>query len=447
MSNYLAIATVTATLQKLLQSAIQGDVEGARVTTVRPDNLGSGAPESGVNVFLYQVTPNPVWANNVLPARQRRAEVVVKSQAPLDLFYLISFYGNDVELEPQRLLGSTIRTLEDKSVLTGRMIRDTIGDGSYPFLVTSDLAEQGEQIRIDSLTFELDELSNLWGTFFQAPYLLSIAYKVTVVLIDGEEPAAMPLPVRDRLLSAAPTDLRPYIESVISHRGRYEPIVTSSTLLINGKYLAYTNAQVKIAGQLITPQRISEKQAVLPLNSVVRDSLRAGLQSVQIIHPRPQRQSLFSGPKPPPEETPPPPPSGASEPTPPPIKTVESNVVGFILRPSIQSVTLDNIRGSEDDPRSGDVTVELDVLVGREQRFILVLNQQATGENEVSEYLFEAPQRAEVSRQVTVTVRDISPGGYLVRVMIDGAESPLQVDTNENSPTFRQYIAPSLIVP
>ena len=41
MSNHLAIATVTATLQRLLQSAIQGDVEGARVTTVRPDAIGT----------------------------------------------------------------------------------------------------------------------------------------------------------------------------------------------------------------------------------------------------------------------------------------------------------------------------------------------------------------------------------------------------------------------
>lgn len=46
MSNYLAIATVTATLQRTLQQSLQIDVEGARVTTNRPENTGGTfAPE------------------------------------------------------------------------------------------------------------------------------------------------------------------------------------------------------------------------------------------------------------------------------------------------------------------------------------------------------------------------------------------------------------------
>ncbi|NJL86318.1 MAG: hypothetical protein HC886_10615 [Leptolyngbyaceae cyanobacterium SM1_1_3] len=52
MSNYLAIATVTATLQRTLQAAVQLDVEGSRVTTVRPSDIGNGTPETGVNVFF-----------------------------------------------------------------------------------------------------------------------------------------------------------------------------------------------------------------------------------------------------------------------------------------------------------------------------------------------------------------------------------------------------------
>ncbi|CAD5954228.1 hypothetical protein [Planktothrix agardhii] len=40
MSNYLGIATVTATLQRMLQQSVQTDVEGARVTTSRPENTG-----------------------------------------------------------------------------------------------------------------------------------------------------------------------------------------------------------------------------------------------------------------------------------------------------------------------------------------------------------------------------------------------------------------------
>ena len=38
MSNFLAIATVTATLSRLLQAAVGADVPGATVTTIRPDD-------------------------------------------------------------------------------------------------------------------------------------------------------------------------------------------------------------------------------------------------------------------------------------------------------------------------------------------------------------------------------------------------------------------------
>jgi hypothetical protein len=61
MSNYLAIPTVTAALQRVLQEAIQIDIDGTRVTMARPANAGSATPERGVNLYLYQTTPNPIW--------------------------------------------------------------------------------------------------------------------------------------------------------------------------------------------------------------------------------------------------------------------------------------------------------------------------------------------------------------------------------------------------
>ena len=41
----------------------------------------------------------------------------------------------------------------------------------------------------------------------------------------------------------------------------------------------------------------------------------------------------------------------------------------------------------------------------------------------------------------------IATGTYLMRVRIDGAESRLQVDLNQNSPTYLQYVGPTLTVP
>ncbi|MBO0348397.1 DUF4255 domain-containing protein, partial [Phormidium pseudopriestleyi FRX01] len=96
MSNYLAIATVTACLQRMLQSSVQLDLDGARVTTVRPNNLGSGTPEKGVNLYMYQVSLNPVWQKNAeVRMRSTRDAGAKKSRTALDLHYILSFYGNE----------------------------------------------------------------------------------------------------------------------------------------------------------------------------------------------------------------------------------------------------------------------------------------------------------------------------------------------------------------
>ena len=95
MSNYLAIATITATLARLLQSSIQLDMPGAKVTTMRPEATGGKIPEVGMNVYLYQVIPNPAWRNYDLRNRRPKGELIKHSQAGLDLFYIMTFYGYD----------------------------------------------------------------------------------------------------------------------------------------------------------------------------------------------------------------------------------------------------------------------------------------------------------------------------------------------------------------
>lgn len=89
MSNHLAIATVTATLQKIIKAAIQADISGATVTTVKPGaSGGGGTPETGVNLYLYQVAPNPAWRNADLRTRRPKGELIKQGQAGLDLYYI-----------------------------------------------------------------------------------------------------------------------------------------------------------------------------------------------------------------------------------------------------------------------------------------------------------------------------------------------------------------------
>lgn len=113
MSNYLAIATVTATIQRVLQDAIGADVPGIFVTTEHPGASVEGIPKKRVNLFLYQATPNPAWRNNDLRSCRPKGELIKQAQAGLDLFYILSFYGEEKKLEPQRLLGSTVLSIVD----------------------------------------------------------------------------------------------------------------------------------------------------------------------------------------------------------------------------------------------------------------------------------------------------------------------------------------------
>jgi len=169
MSNYLAVATVTATLQRVLQSVIGTDVLGAKATMVRPDAPGHGVPDIGVNIFLYEVAPNAVLRNMDLPTRSGNGQAVQRPAAALDLHYLMSFYGKDSELEPQRVLGSVVRQLHSRPLLTRKMIQDTVADPGYSYLATSNLADALEPVRFSPLSLSLEELSKLWSIFFQTP--------------------------------------------------------------------------------------------------------------------------------------------------------------------------------------------------------------------------------------------------------------------------------------
>lgn len=446
MSNYLAIATVTATLQRLLQASIQADVEGARVTTLRPENLGEGAPESGANIFLYQILSNPAHSNGAVVGRQRRGEVTKQSQAALDLYYLFSFYGNEVELEPQRLLGSAVRTLEDYSTLTPDMLRATIDHRAYPFLATSDLPEQSEAVRVERQDLEMEDLSNLWSGLFEASYLLSVAYKVTVVLVEGDLPARRALPVRDRYLGTVPSSVQPVVEQVLCSAGRYSPILRDSALLIRGKQLDDDDVRIKLGNHLVAPQTVAANQIVLDLGAIPAEHLRAGVQGLQVVHPRDEPRAVFV------ER------ASSARPGDRPARTVmrdrpgetqlqwiESNVEAFVLRPTIQAVSLENVRGSDDDPRSGTVRLQLDLTVNENSRVTLALNER-TG-NQPAEYLFSTKAQAGGTSEIEVAIAEVQPGEYLVRAIIDGAESLLEADFDPQSATYEQFVGPVLTVP
>lgn len=185
MSNSLAIAAVTATLRQLLQPAIQRAVPGAQARSVRPDLVAADRTTVGINVFLYQVEPNGTHRNNDLPTRTDSGLLQARPRAALDLLYLISAFGADDTFEPQRLLGATVATLHAWPLLPAAEIAAAIAAES-PTLSSSDLAQQGELIHITMEPLSTEALSRLWSIFGTIPYNVSVAYRVSVVLVEAD---------------------------------------------------------------------------------------------------------------------------------------------------------------------------------------------------------------------------------------------------------------------
>jgi Pvc16 N-terminal domain len=217
MSNVLAIAAVTSTIRYVLERALGGTQPGpvgaARVTTSRPDSLGrtddGGADvPKGLNVYLYRVTPNHAWNLTDLPTRRTDGALTHRPIAALDLHYLISGYGDDGELDPQRLLGRAILALAVNPVLTRDLVAAAMAeygdDPATAYLTAADLGDQVELVKLAPSPLSLEELSRLWGVL-AAPHLLSVTYLATVVLIEADLTPATAPPVQEPVLEVSPT--------------------------------------------------------------------------------------------------------------------------------------------------------------------------------------------------------------------------------------------------
>jgi hypothetical protein len=301
------------------------------------------------------------------------------------------------------------------------MIQDALNaianDPLFDFMENSNLADEVERVKFTPSAMSLEEMSKLWSVFPQTPYSLSVAYQGTVVLIESEDMPHTALPVRERNLFVVPFR-HPVIDQVVSQAGPEQPIVAGSTLLIQGRQLRGEITQVLLGGIEVTPPVITDTQITLPLTTppFPAGSLRAGVQGVQVIHP------MLMG-------------------TPPvPHRGVESNVAAFVLRPTL---TPTGASGTQ-------VSFSVNPTVGREQRVVLLLNERTAGVPEA--FRFEAPTQVANTTTLTIPISGVGAGQYLMRVQVDGAESPLKAKPNparpeQPDPANPEYIDPVVTIP
>lgn len=212
MSNVLAIAAVTQLLKDLLNDTlINGDVSTAlgadfTVTALPPDRIvtETGDQPTQLNLFLYGVAPNPALRNADLPTRGRDGTLKRRPTLALDLNYLLTALSGE-ELHAEILLGYAMQLFHEQPILARETIRaalaaaaiDQILPQQFDPIRASELADQIELLKITPRPLSLDDMSKLW-TAFQANYRTSVAYDVSLVLIERELPVRVPLPVLSR---------------------------------------------------------------------------------------------------------------------------------------------------------------------------------------------------------------------------------------------------------
>jgi hypothetical protein len=405
VSNALGIAAVSAVLRDLLNNGlVDASVGDVTVSAQAPDRIDVENGDVQLNLFLYQVTPNQGWRNVGLPSVDGAgATRLTNPPLALDLHYLLTAYGV-ADFEAEILLGYAMQVMHENPVLDRQAIRDSlspgpVGGGILPpalqTLTAGELADQVEQIKITPQELSSEEISKLWSAF-GAKYRPTAAYQASVVLIEGRRTTEPGLPVQERRLLVV-TLREPRIEDVQSDEGPGEPIVATSTLVVLGQRLLHEPMEVHVSGigAAITDATDTRLEVTLPAG------LRAGVQGMQVKH-------LYDFGTP-------------NEPH----RGMESNVTAFVLQPTFGGLTLDPVP-SGSAPYTGEATVTIAPAVGRAQRVALLLNSDSPATP--AAFALEAPARATEGDPIIVPLVDVPRGDYFVRVQVDGADSPLDLD-------------------
>ena len=449
MSTALAIASVTAVLRDLLNNGlidqnISNLLGNVIVTTLAPDRIDvtTNNQQSQLNLFMYQVTPNAAWRNAGLPSRNAAGERISNPPLALNLHYMLTAYGAQ-DLHAEILLGYGMQLFHETPVLPRQAIRTSLqnpgqvpsGSGlpaEFRALFTSELAEQVEQIKIAPESLNTEEISRMWSAM-QAHYRPTAAYQASVVLIESKQSFKTALPGAARKVYSIPFN-QVVIDEIRSQAFATDPIVVNQPILpghnlvLVGRGLSADVVRVVIGGVEAVPTTVSSTQIVVPIPA----SLKPGVQPVQVVHYKEIGEPAT------------------------PHRLFESNVAAFVLRPVLDSANIVFTPGPGEDPIDGTITFEVNPPVGDSQRVVLVLNRIEPPASPPSvstprSYSFFAPSRTIVSPPLSppdatqifdIPIRGVEAGTYLVRVQIDGAESPLIAHA-----VTGEYVEPQVVIP
>jgi Pvc16 N-terminal domain len=388
MSDARAIEAVTETLRGIVDAGVKSVAPGAHAITLPPHNI-TASQEPRVNVFLYQAEIDGALRNtdpvNAAPGESGQPAL------PLILHYLITPYAPDADdVQAHRLLGGALQALHSHPHLTAT---DLARAAPY-----SDIAHQVEWVRICWQPLDDKDIYSLWSTF-QAPYRISAAFELRVVLIDSTVAGRAPLPV----LSRGSTGRGPVVAGSVGYPEITEVIaplsqptaVPGERVRLLGAGLAATTVTVLLNHPVLPgPLRITPDSATdSEVTFTVPAGAPIGFGTVAL--------SLHT--------------AGTSDQL--------SNDAPFGVGPTITSPLPAHVAASS---RSATLAVTCSPGARAGQRAALLIGGSPVA---------AAPITADTTH-LTFTVGPMPAGRYPLRLRVDGADSRLIADRTKTPPAF-----------
>lgn len=179
MADFRAVSAVCEAVVGLLrsESAAAGFDHEMQFRVLTARQLREEPLNAGVSLFLYRVYIN---GTHRLPAgRLGPGGVQAPHQLPLDLHFLLSFWGREASLQ-HRVAGWAMRVLEDNPILPSGLLNR----------VTADVFRPEETVEISPTELSTEDLLRLWENLAQNEYHLSVPYQARAVWLEQVETEA-----------------------------------------------------------------------------------------------------------------------------------------------------------------------------------------------------------------------------------------------------------------
>lgn len=418
MSSALAIAAAAKILSGLIGDRVAAEgltvFQGFKTSVVSPEQIDGTdlvatlkvAPQ--INIFAYHVGLNAAYRNNFDPSRNQSGQPVSSPPLAIDISFLVSAHGTD-DLVPEVLIGLAMQALSDNPQLTRDRVRTLLQlpagppDPILQAIQQSRLADQLEIIRIVPLNLSADDMQKLW-TSVHSRYRPSFCYMITGILIDTQNQAKSGLPVR-----SFATSVIQFVRPLIDH---IEP--ASVPFKSAGNQIALVGQQLIQPG-IVARFHTGARQPLDAGSNLVRAlvtlpaGLPAGIIGVELV------RQLDIG-------------------APPPKDVNESNLGVFVHTPifKLTAANLPDIvlgAASGNPPvRTLQVRLQPPTQPGQDVRVLLnekVVSAVSGGFN------FPGTLGATPATDpISFTLSGVPNGTYMVRVRVDGADTPLELDAN-----------------